>query len=263
MVRWFLACVTAFLLTTGCISGAADPPTVPETYAAQPKAHQLAIAKAIDSTIVLLHTNKEMMVCGGEFIAPGMIATANHCLGHATGCEDNDFQCLMGKRVSYFTRQGAESSGETPILEAWIKAADKDTDLALLATTVPSEHWIELQVRYPAKGEEVFSVGHPGGAMWQIRTGYVNYVDLTDIQVSIRIAGGASGGGLYDLSGRLLGVTSALGNEGETGIYSPTALIPLLMTCQIGHCHEGPPKDAEAPPRPECPGEGGSCPLPP
>lgn len=265
MVRSIVAWFLAFFVAVSCMPGEMSRPLTPT--AAIQVSNQLAVARAIDATIVLLHHDKSHLICGGQFIAPGMIATANHCLGPAAGCEDNDYQCLMGKTVHYFTRQGAESAEDTPILDAWIKAADKDTDLALLVTTIPSEHWVELRVRYPAKGEEVFSVGHPGGAMWQVRQGYVNYVDLTDIQVAIRIWFGSSGGGLYDTGGQLLGVTSALANQSsdysaETGVFSPTALIPLLMTCQIGHCHEGPPKADETSPRSECPGEGGSCPIP-
>ena len=263
MVRSIVAWFLTFLVAVGCMPGDMRPASGPLEHAGVPeRAHQAAVAAAMDATIVILHASKTRLVCGGQFIAPGLIATANHCLGSAAGCEDNDYECLMGRRVHYFTRQGAESPDPTPILEAWIQAADRDTDLALLATFSPSAHWVEMRTAYPAKGEEVFSVGHPGGAIWQIRSGYVSYVDLTDIQVSIRIAPGASGGGLYDQRGRLLGVTSALAADGEIGIYSPSALIPILLSCAIGHCHEGPPKADETSPRSECPGEGGSCPIP-
>lgn len=86
---------------------------------------------------------------------------------------------------------------------------------------------ISVRNGVPAVGEQVFGVHHPNGAVKKISPSGASTVSVlstgSTVGVNMDVAGGSSGSGLFDLSGRLVGVLS---NGGACGIsYSSSQLM--------------------------------------
>lgn len=114
-----------------------------------------------------------------------------------------------------------ENRNADPIL--WkVLAVDKELDLALIGTGtqnyppvtdyVPSN---ELRI-----GQKVFTIGSPQGLTNTLSEGIVSGVrregNRTVVQITAPISQGSSGGGVFDLDGRLIGITTfQLDGSGE------------------------------------------------
>lgn len=59
-------------------------------------------------------------------------------------------------------------------------------------------------------GEEVYAIGHPLGRLWTVTFGRVSAVRGASVQLDATILPGNSGGGLFDKSGRLVGLPNKL-----------------------------------------------------
>ena len=70
-------------------------------------------------------------------------------------------------------------------------------------------------------GEEVLAIGNPSGFEKSISTGVISGIrtinNVSIIKTNAEISGGSSGGGLFDLYGNLIGVTS-FGIKGKEGL---------------------------------------------
>jgi S1-C subfamily serine protease len=110
--------------------------------------------------------------------------------------------------------------GET-IEPVHLVARDVDTDRCVLGATntplVPVKGFLNysnLQV-----GEEVFTVGSPSGLEATLGQGIISGLRSIDrqrlIQTTAHISPGSSGGGLFDRSGNLIGITTFLLREAQ------------------------------------------------
>ncbi len=104
---------------------------------------------------------------------------------------------------------------------------DAVSDIALLKVTVADNEVAQTipKVKFPAEGyqmmqgEDVIAIGNPGGDLPQtVSTGTISYINreaLTEVgemiltQMTAEIYPGSSGGGLFNLYGELIGITSA------------------------------------------------------
>ncbi len=79
-------------------------------------------------------------------------------------------------------------------------------------------------------GEDVFAIGNPEGQMKTISKGIISNKTKEDgielLQTDASISHGSSGGGLFDVEGRLIGITTKTLKEGENIAFAiPTELI--------------------------------------
>ncbi|MBE5737204.1 MAG: serine protease [Clostridiales bacterium] len=103
---------------------------------------------------------------------------------------------------------------------------DKNSDVAVLKLDVGQRNVSIVQSTVPTNdvkveyAQEVFAIGNPSGELpMTFLNGYISYIDriayisdvgyLTLIQHNCMITHGNSGGGLYNLSGQLIGITNA------------------------------------------------------
>jgi S1-C subfamily serine protease len=92
-----------------------------------------------------------------------------------------------------------------------VLAKHPTADLAILQPLYPvgDIQWVEVG-REPRIGDVVACIGHPGGLMYNFTIGvvtqYRNELLISDVVINM----GNSGGGLFDLRGSLVGITSAI-----------------------------------------------------
>jgi len=122
---------------------------------------------------------------------------------------------------------------------------DERQDLALLQLDVaPGETFNGLQwptsPQPPRKGEELWSIGHPGGQRWGIASGIVAFTDGDVLQSSLAAGRGSSGGPVLAYRGpgqvELLGLISRASKEpGGPSLIVPTpTIMAALPTLQAG-----------------------------
>lgn len=102
-----------------------------------------------------------------------------------------------------------------------VEYADEDLDLALIHVPGAVFPPLPIDVNVPIQvGQRVYAIGSPVGLENSITEGLVSglrkLAELSVIQTSAQISPGNSGGGLFDVHGRLLGITTfkAKGTEG-------------------------------------------------
>jgi hypothetical protein len=91
--------------------------------------------------------------------------------------------------------------------------ADRNVDLALLKIAASALPVTQLAPRVPAVGTRVVAIGNPRGLEKTISDGLVSGIRHQDgvdwLQHTASISPGSSGGALFDLTGRLVGVTTS------------------------------------------------------
>ena len=128
-------------------------------------------------------------------------------------------------------------------LVAEVLGIDEDTDLAVLQIEGDDFPAADLEMdRDPAVGEWVLAMGNPYGLDLTVTMGIVSGTQRGDldiaryedfIQTDAAINPGNSGGPLVDLSGRVIGINTAMGTprEGSTGIgyATPASFVNLVV----------------------------------
>lgn len=169
--------------------------------------------------IVTVHGDS-VSTCSVTAIGPDTVLTAGHCLEHIddewptssvtfdyqTDCAGNvggAYQPVFHKVSGYLKFRWNDGSGK---------------DYAILQLRIPPGGLgvpaIPLRASLPAVGEQIFGIHHPNGATKKLAPPHtvaetVNGAGPGGIQVDIDVSGGSSGSGLFDMSGRLVGVLSA------------------------------------------------------
>lgn len=213
--------------------------------------------------------------CSGTLISlkHRLILTNHHCIGRGVRYVDKErvgkdgvvrkvkveelFDLPVAQRQYVNYRLVGESSWKTTIVARW-----KESDLALLQIRADIPHTIEATV-FPGevvhRGEPVFLVGNPLGLDATVTAGVISSTnrmfrvswadaEVPFIQVDAGIAGGNSGGSLYNAHGQLIGVPAARAQDGHLGLAIPFFQVQKFLD---EHCYgEVWRKDAE--PRDAC-----------
>jgi hypothetical protein len=93
----------------------------------------------------------------------------------------------------------------------------KELDLCLLKTKNNVPAWIPVTPTVLEKGKKVFVIGHPRGYDWTISEGIISGVRKNDIQITAPISPGNSGGPILDETGNLLGLSTWIHSEKNSG----------------------------------------------
>ncbi len=134
----------------------------------------------------------------GFAIAPGVIVTNHHIVKAAESgyllCVDKD------KNVYYPTA---------------LLAYDVASDIAVFQMNRPlqSGACLHASMMRPPVGADVYSIAHPGGYRYYLMSGHISQYYNSNLRyrmnVSFPIAGGASGGPVFDHCGNVIGVLSS------------------------------------------------------
>jgi len=137
-------------------------------------------------------------------IAPRLLVTACHVVESATGVTI------------------ARDKGQRVVkIDTVTHDPDHSRDLCLLRTaeSLPSTPAVIAPIESVKVGEKVYAIGSPLGLELSLTDGLVSALrvapneTLPSIQTSAAIAPGSSGGGLFDDSGRLVGVTISIASK--------------------------------------------------
>jgi len=138
----------------------------------------------------------------------GFVLTAGHVSGDAN--KDADIIMPSGKR-----------------LKAKTLGANKSIDSGLIKVNRGSElPFVDLgDSKNLTKGQWVVSIGHPGGYQPGrapvVRVGRIITKNSNVIQTDCTLVGGDSGGPLFDLEGRVVGIHSRIGNGLSLNYHVP------------------------------------------
>jgi serine protease Do len=171
----------------------------------------------------------------------GLVLTA----GHVSGKPDSDCYVIFpdGKRLK------AKSLGQ-----------DKAIDSGMIKIIEPGSYpYIEMgDSKTLQKGQWVVSLGHPGGFVPGrspvLRLGRIINNNDSLIQTDCTLVGGDSGGPLFDLDGKVVGIHSRIGQMISFNIHVPVATYrdkwdDLVAGKSMGENRFGPRPNNQAPAR--------------
>lgn len=132
---------------------------------------------------------------------------------------------------------------DTSSTTALLVGGDKANDIAVLSiegldysyASMPSEQTLRL-------GQQIFAVGNPLGSLpGSVTVGHISYLNrevtgesyftMNLIQTDVAVNSGNSGGGMFDLAGRLVGVINA--KYSDDGIEGLGFAIPISTAMEI------------------------------
>ncbi len=128
---------------------------------------------------------------------------------------------LSGLSVATFAQAQGSLEGGWAVKEARVVAADPATDRCILAVDEASLSPVKGVRRFSDMkiGERVYTVGVPSGLERTLGEGIISGLRFAKkgrfIQTTAPISPGSSGGGLFDSSGNLVGVTTFLLKEAQ------------------------------------------------
>lgn len=190
-------------------------------------------------------------ICSGFFVDRTHLVSAAHCFQHmrtfelVPGITVRTLQSPMNSSVFFVERGGVEWVGgnvlTTPI-PAEVTLWDAENDVVILRVTqigFMPRSWVPLSETLPARGDEIFHVGHPLTISWSFFTGYVSSLIRTDsddpvmdniLQVNMAISPGCSGGPVVDSNGEIIGlVNSFMGPGTNVGLCRTAPVIRRLI----------------------------------
>jgi len=134
-------------------------------------------------------------------------------------------ECLSGQRVEIVTSSGVRHTGE-------VVGFDRDKDVAAITTTA-SIAGLEWVGERPAVGWWAGVMGSPFNNQGTLSTGIVSSVVGSEVVTSAPLNPGNSGGPVFDRSGRVIGIATAIRtNANLIGFAGSTDyLCGLLVTC--------------------------------
>lgn len=229
----------------------------------QPAPTQEVEAPPIERSLaagVVLFSASGHLVCAAQRVDPKHILTAYHC-AVASGLSEEALDKLlssgaditsvpperiMGAPVVYTTyAQFLVADGSHDIegqFGHYVKL-DRRHDLALFETKADySQPTVSVDASGLKVGQDIYAIGHPSGMAFTYSKGvvatpcrkYSGDLDGFDAdqcwtQVDMTIHGGSSGGGLYNMSGSLVGVASWMMAESQ-GFYVGPEYIRDFLT---------------------------------
>lgn len=174
-----------------------------------------------DYTVAFIKPDKSGNIfpyCTGVWISSYEILTAGHCIHDKDKDKDKS---PLDRPVQYTTAKEipADTINFNNITKypGIVTFFSQNDDLAIIQTYqgTPTHLIAALANELPAIGEEVYGVGNPDGLFWIYVKGTISSYHMTEslgkaIQANISIYFGNSGGGLFDSSGKLIGICSKL-----------------------------------------------------
>lgn len=160
------------------------------------------------------HPNPYVSTCSVTLIDADLVALAGHCVA------DHPFS-VPASSVTFDYEVACDGSlvpGYDAVFYKVIRVvkyrwADGRDYAILQLRGAPPLPPVPVRNSSPAVGEAVFGVHHPNGAVKKVSPSGSGTVPVEttgiEIEVNVDVAGGSSGSGLFDLSGRLLGVLSS------------------------------------------------------
>jgi serine protease Do len=171
--------------------------------------------------VIILGPDGEQ-VGGGSGVAIGPDAMITNC--HVA---------KAGARLQVKINQGSH--------DATIVTADEEHDLCLLQVSGMSARAVEIGSSSNVKtGQKVLALGAPRGLDLTMSDGIVsslrNFDGATIIQTTAPVSPGSSGGGLFDTSGRLVGIiTFQMVNGQNLNFAAPSDWISSMRTRPVGN----------------------------
>lgn len=212
MIRPFSHLLLAFFLMLS--TGHAQRPYFNDKKVLENREDQDAIQKAL---IAALPKAREATVCidlgdgsgSGVIVSPdGLVLTAAHV---STG---------VGKEVTVIMEDGRKLKAETLGLVA-------DVDAAMVKITEKGPFpYVNYDKDGTAQlGDWVFSLGQSGGfdkgRGLNARLGKLERIANSTIQTSCTLIGGDSGGPLFDMTGKVIGIHSRVGEQTSVNMHVP------------------------------------------
>ena len=161
-----------------------------------------------EDAVVYIQTNK-MQGSGVVLSANGLIATNFHLIENASA-------------MQFIFHNGSIYQGKTTIV-----GLDPQQDIALLKIEKKGLTPALISQQYDI-GDPVTAIGSPNSVRNTATQGNIAGIDQDMISATAVIAKGSSGGGLFDASGRLIGMTSSFGN----GQYFSIPMVNVLQVPQ-------------------------------
>lgn len=161
-----------------------------------------------EDAVVYIQTNK-MQGSGVILSANGLIATNFHLIENASA-------------MQFIFHNGSIYQGKTTIV-----GLDPQQDIALLKIEKKGLTPALISQQYDI-GDPVTAIGSPNSVRNTATQGNIAGFDQDMISATAVIAKGSSGGGLFDASGRLIGMTSSFGN----GQYFSIPMVNVLQVPQ-------------------------------
>jgi V8-like Glu-specific endopeptidase len=192
------------------------------------------VASAV-GMIVSVH-GEHVSSCSVTLIEPNRIITAGHCV--ADPAEEIFTSSVT---FDYAVRcNGTKPPGYNAVfhkVKTLIKFRNKTIsglyyDYCVLEIAVPPGGLgitpVAMRADLPAMGEQMFGIHHPNGAvkkLSQLHPGFATVLSSNSgsVRVNLDVSGGSSGSGLFDTTGRIVGVLSTGGPCSLN--YFPTATI--------------------------------------
>lgn len=158
---------------------------------------------------------------GGIVVGCDLVVTCRHVIAPA-------------KTVSVVFSDGVEFAATV------VRHDGADLVLLRVAKMVRADlHVLVLAKKAPAQGDDVWAWGHPRGFMWSLSRGIVSATDRKIslpnavtlggcIQTDAAIAPGSSGGPLLNSAGEVVGLVTAMSDEG-IGFAIPASAVRALV----------------------------------
>ena len=181
---------------------------------AEPSPETLATLQSHVFKVIAERSSGSIQAGSAVLVAPGKLVTNCHVLSWA-----KNIQLLR--------------SGER--WTARLIAADKEHDLCILAAAdLPFTPALATSKGHAQVGQEVHAAGYPGGRDFAVNCGKVralhDYNAAKVIQTNAAFMPGASGGGLFDNDGNLLGIlTFRAPSGGDFHFVMPVAWVDALL----------------------------------
>ncbi|MDR0838195.1 MAG: trypsin-like peptidase domain-containing protein [Oscillospiraceae bacterium] len=172
--------------------------------------------------IEVLNEKGEVMKLGSGFFisSSGLAVTNSHMIADA-----------LRARATLPSGEKREITG--------IYGYDMKTDCALIQVAGSGYPTLEIGDYAPKTGAEIYTIGNPIGLINSYSRGIVSSAEreldgMRYIQIDAAISPGSSGGALLDAAGRVIGITSAAVNGGQSlNLAMPIGVINALQRSKL------------------------------
>jgi serine protease Do len=183
----------------------------------------LSVQEQVQSVLQRAESAVVTIECGGATASGVIVSPAGLVLtaGHVTG--------LPNKKIKITLHDGKT-------VEAKSLGLDNSTDAAMVQLPKPAKAWpyapVNRETRGLKVGEWCFALGHPGGLDAArgpvLRVGKLVKTSSNMLQSDCVLMGGDSGGGLFNLSGELIGINSQIWRGRDQNLH--VGMAPFLRS---------------------------------